>query len=87
MRFATSGSATVDGVNVNAGPAIGYCPQFDAIPLELTGRQVLKLVARLNGLSDVSTRIRQILHAIRLEEHADKLIKKYRFITNFIIFN
>uniref|UniRef100_A0A915ME39 ABC transporter domain-containing protein n=1 Tax=Meloidogyne javanica TaxID=6303 RepID=A0A915ME39_MELJA len=77
VRFATSGSATVDGVNVNAGPAIGYCPQFDAIPLELTGRQVLKLVARLNGLSDVSTRIRQILHAIRLEEHADKLIKKY----------
>uniref|UniRef100_A0A915LQ69 ABC transporter domain-containing protein n=1 Tax=Meloidogyne javanica TaxID=6303 RepID=A0A915LQ69_MELJA len=77
VRFATSGSATVDGVNVNAGPAIGYCPQFDAIPLELTGRQVLKLVARLNGLSDVSTRIRQILHAIRLEEHADKLIKNY----------
>uniref|UniRef100_A0A914N349 ABC transporter domain-containing protein n=1 Tax=Meloidogyne incognita TaxID=6306 RepID=A0A914N349_MELIC len=77
VRFATSGSATVDGVNVNAGPAIGYCPQFDAIPLELTGRQVLKLVARLNGLSDVSTRIRQILHAIRLEEHVDKLIKNY----------
>lgn len=77
VRFATSGTATVEGVNVNAGPAIGYCPQFDALPMELTGREVLKLVARLNGLSDFSTRIRQILHGVLLEEHADKLVKNY----------
>ena len=80
MRFATAGTATIDGVNVNAGPAIGYCPQFDALPMEMTGREVLKLIARLNGLSDISTRIRQILHCILLEDHADMLIKHYRFV-------
>jgi ABC-type multidrug transport system ATPase subunit len=80
VRFANAGSATVDGVNVNAGPAIGYCPQFDALPMELTGREVLKLVAYLNGLSDISSRVSQILYCILLEDHADKQIKQYRFV-------
>lgn len=80
VRFASSGSATVNGVNVNAGPAIGYCPQFDALPMELTGREVLHLIACLNGLSDIPNRVNQILNTIVLEGHADKLIKHNRFI-------
>ena len=64
---------------MNKAPAIGYCPQFDALPMELTGREVLTLLARLNGFSDVKTRIDRILWCIRMEENAGKKIMHYRF--------
>uniref|UniRef100_A0A183C178 ABC transporter domain-containing protein n=1 Tax=Globodera pallida TaxID=36090 RepID=A0A183C178_GLOPA len=48
-KLATSGLATICGKDVSRRPPIGYCPQSDALPMELTGREVLTLVARLNG--------------------------------------
>lgn len=36
----SSGVASIEGIDVSDGPTIGYCPQFDALPLELTGRLV-----------------------------------------------
>ena len=35
VQFASSGSASVGGVDVVRSPTIGYCPQFDALPFEL----------------------------------------------------
>jgi ABC-2 type transport system ATP-binding protein len=78
IRFATSGCATIEGVNVNKAPAIGYCPQFDALPMELTGREVLTLLARLNGFSNIKTRIDRILWCIRMDDQADKKVMHYR---------
>uniref|UniRef100_A0A7E4WCV7 ABC transporter domain-containing protein n=1 Tax=Panagrellus redivivus TaxID=6233 RepID=A0A7E4WCV7_PANRE len=37
--LATSGNAHVSGVDIRQMPVIGYCPQFDALPTDLTGRQ------------------------------------------------
>jgi len=43
---------------------IGYCPQFDAINDQLTGRESLKLMAILRGIPPSSTK-----------KHVDKWIK------------
>lgn len=43
---------------------IGYCPQFDAINDQLTGRETLKLMAILRGISPFNTTY-----------HVDKWIK------------
>uniref|UniRef100_A0A914H1R2 ABC transporter domain-containing protein n=1 Tax=Globodera rostochiensis TaxID=31243 RepID=A0A914H1R2_GLORO len=75
-KLATSGRATIcDGNDVSRRPPIGYCPQFDALPMELTGREVLTLVARLNGFFDVSAKVQTILHCIQMDDQADKLIR------------
>uniref|UniRef100_A0A7E4WE17 ABC transporter domain-containing protein n=1 Tax=Panagrellus redivivus TaxID=6233 RepID=A0A7E4WE17_PANRE len=47
--LATSGNAHVSGVDIRQMPVIGYCPQFDALPTDLTGRQVLTILGRLNA--------------------------------------
>jgi ABC-type multidrug transport system ATPase subunit len=36
---------------------IGYCPQFDAINDELTGRETLKLMAVLRGISPTDAKM------------------------------
>src|SRR5688500_2781590 len=41
LSFSSAGCAVVNGMDVIDSPAIGYCPQFDALPLDLTGREVL----------------------------------------------
>lgn len=46
--------------------------------MELTGREVLTLLARLNGFSNVKRRVDQILWCVRMEREADKLIQYYR---------
>jgi len=43
---------------------IGYCPQFDAINDQLTGRETLRLMAILRGISPTNTK-----------KHVDKWIK------------
>lgn len=43
---------------------IGYCPQFDAINDQLTGRETLNLMAVLRGISPLNTK-----------KHVDKWIK------------
>lgn len=43
---------------------IGYCPQHDALNNQLTGKESLKLMAILRGISPLSAK-----------EHVDKWIK------------
>ncbi|KAL3115156.1 hypothetical protein niasHT_016249 [Heterodera trifolii] len=75
IKFATSGTAAISGVCVSKHPPIGYCPQFDALPMELTGREVLHLIAQLNGFSEVSQKTETILKCIQMDKQADKRIK------------
>ncbi|KAF5274074.1 hypothetical protein FQR65_LT04472 [Abscondita terminalis] len=57
---------------------VGYCPQFDAINEVLTGREMLHLFAELRGISDgVEQEVNMWLHALGLDEYADKLCGKY----------
>lgn len=44
---------------------IGYCPQFDAINDQLTGRESLELMAILRGISPLNT-----------IKHVDKWLKR-----------
>ncbi|CAD5216495.1 unnamed protein product [Bursaphelenchus okinawaensis] len=75
--FASAGKATVEGVDVVDSPTIGYCPQFDALALDLTGRELLTILGRLNGFHDVEHRVQKVLDSIRMSPQADKLISFY----------
>lgn len=75
--FATAGRATVSGVNVVDRPVVGYCPQFDALAKDLTGRETLTLLGRLNGFADVPGRVAKVLDSIRMTQQADKLVQFY----------
>ena len=57
---------------------LGYCPQYDALIDQLTGRETLVLFARLRGVRDVNACVSQLLKDLLLTEHADKLVKAYR---------
>jgi len=54
---------------------IGYCPQFNAINDQLTGRETLKLMAILRGISPLNT-----------EEHIDKWIQLMGMRNSLILF-
>lgn len=80
----TSGEAWVEGISIKSDmnkvhQKIGYCPQFDALFDDLTGRETLKIFALLRGIptdeiDEVSTRL-----AIELAftKHLDKRTSAY----------
>lgn len=76
--YPTSGRATVQGVDVSERPPIGYCPQFDALSGDLTGRETLTLIGKLNGLKEVKWRVDKVLESIQLVREQHKLVKHYR---------
>jgi ATP-binding cassette subfamily A (ABC1) protein 3 len=76
-KFASNGYAYVKGVDIRSMPTIGYCPQFDALALDLTGRQILSLIGHLNGFVDVPSRVESVLESIHMEPQADKLVLHY----------
>ena len=53
---------------------MGYCPQQSALPFKLTGREALRLYARLRGVA--STRVEKVveklLRKLDLNDHADR---------------
>uniref|UniRef100_A0A7E4WBQ9 ABC transporter domain-containing protein n=1 Tax=Panagrellus redivivus TaxID=6233 RepID=A0A7E4WBQ9_PANRE len=75
--LATSGNAHVSGVDIRQMPVIGYCPQFDALPTDLTGRQVLTILGRLNAFYNVEERVNIVLESIQMTAQADKLVYHY----------
>jgi len=75
--LATHGNAFVKGMSIRNMPPIGYCPQFDALAMDLTGREILTLLGRLNGFRDVPERVKCILESIQMVQQADKLVMHY----------
>ncbi len=66
----SGGDALVNGASVltdlpRVRRSLGYCPQFDALDPLLTGREHLRLYARLRGLpeEDVKRVSQHSLHA------------------------
>jgi ATP-binding cassette subfamily A (ABC1) protein 3 len=91
-KFASNGYAYVKGIDIRKMPTIGYCPQFDALALDLTGRQTLTLVGHLNGFADVTNRVESVLESIHMEPQADKIVLHYsggqkKKIVNWCYFN
>uniref|UniRef100_A0A182NHT5 ABC transporter domain-containing protein n=1 Tax=Anopheles dirus TaxID=7168 RepID=A0A182NHT5_9DIPT len=83
-RRITSGDAWVAGYSLRTQlPAvyqrIGYCPQFDALLDDLTGRETLRIFARLRGIPEAS--IESIAERLAVElsfaPHLDQPVQAY----------
>jgi ABC-2 type transport system ATP-binding protein len=81
---ADSGRAEVDGVDVLRNPAearrrIGLAGQFAAVDANLTGRENLTLVGKLNHLpkADAKARAGELLEQFGIAEAGDRLAKTY----------
>ncbi|KAK7486553.1 hypothetical protein BaRGS_00022219, partial [Batillaria attramentaria] len=58
---------------------MGYCPQFDALIDQMTGRETLTMYARLRGVpsSHIKRIVNNLISLLMLEPHADKLTGFY----------
>lgn len=79
-----SGRATVLGCDVAKAPELvrtlfGLAGQYAAVDENLTGRENLRMIGRLNHLrrSDSSTRATQLLEQFQLTDAADRTLKTY----------
>lgn len=77
QSFATAGTAYIDKRDVTEQIPIGYCPQFDALMLDFTGRESLKLIARMHGFLNVDEFVELALQNVGMVDHADKLVRYY----------
>uniref|UniRef100_A0A8C0WAN4 ABC transporter domain-containing protein n=1 Tax=Castor canadensis TaxID=51338 RepID=A0A8C0WAN4_CASCN len=80
----TSGDAFVKSLSVQSDLEkvrqwIGYCPQFDALPNFMTGREVLVMYARIRGIPEclINTCVNQLLEDLVMLMYADNLVKTY----------
>jgi ATP-binding cassette subfamily A (ABC1) protein 3 len=80
----SSGEAWVDGISIKTNmnqvhQRIGYCPQFDALIEDLTGRETLKIFALLRGVprSKIQEISEQLAEDLNFTKHLDKLTKAY----------
>lgn len=80
----SSGEAWVEGVSIKTAmnkvhQRIGYCPQFDALLDELTGRETLRIFALLKGIprNEIHRVSMQLATEFNFVKHLDKRIKAY----------
>ncbi|CAK1547174.1 unnamed protein product [Leptosia nina] len=80
----SSGDAFVCGYSVKSDLTsvyehIGYCPQFDAVFGELTGRETLKLFSLFRGIHDEHSTVRAevLAAALGFTKHLDKRVDQY----------
>lgn len=80
----SSGDAWVYGLSVKTSMNkvhrnIGYCPQFDALIDDLTGRETLKIFALLRGIPEnaISRVSLELAEELNFTKHLDKQIKAY----------
>ncbi|CAI5445255.1 unnamed protein product [Caenorhabditis angaria] len=77
QEFATSGEATLGGKDVTERVAIGYCPQFDALLLDLTGREILEILGQMHGFKKYQEKAELVLECVGMRQNADKLCRYY----------
>ncbi|KAB7497430.1 ATP-binding cassette sub-family A member 3, partial [Armadillidium nasatum] len=80
----SSGDAYVNGYSVKSNikkvqQEVGYCPQFDALLDQMTGRETLRMFARLRGVpeSRIDESIKTIADQLLVTTHLDKQVGKY----------
>lgn len=80
----SGGDIWVHGVNVKTNlkdvhKITGYCPQFDALIDDLTGRETLKIYCMLRGIVNQNAKDLSVSLAQELDffQHIDKLVKNY----------
>ncbi|CAJ0562912.1 unnamed protein product, partial [Mesorhabditis spiculigera] len=75
LKAASGGAIRVYGHQGTRSSAIGYCPQFDAVLMDFTGREVLKIMATCHGYSEPGKVATQVLAAVGMSHDGDKRIK------------
>ena len=62
--------------------SLGYCPQFDAVPQEMTGSEALRLFAALRGIPEecIETIIDDLSTKLFLRGNINKMIKEMRYV-------
>lgn len=80
----SSGEIYVCGYNIKkksreAQRLIGYCPQFDGLIDQLTGRETLTLFARLRGIPEnmIADQVNSLSELLLFQIHINKLVKDY----------
>ncbi|XP_054158739.1 phospholipid-transporting ATPase ABCA3-like [Oppia nitens] len=80
----SEGDIRVNGYDVKTNiqavqQQIGYCPQFDGLLEQLTGRETLALFCRLRGIreQDIGRHTDEISRLLYFDMHLDKLVKNY----------
>ncbi|XP_055623836.1 phospholipid-transporting ATPase ABCA3-like [Toxorhynchites rutilus septentrionalis] len=80
----SSGEAWVKGISLSTSMntvyrQIGYCPQFDALLDNLTGRETLKIYALLRGIreADIGNVSLTLAEELNFLKHIDKKTKEY----------
>ncbi|CAG7726830.1 unnamed protein product, partial [Allacma fusca] len=80
----SSGEAFVYGHSVNSDiknvqKNLGYCPQLDSIIEELTGRETIRLFARLRGIkeSEIDSLVERLAANLLFSEHIDQRVGAY----------
>ncbi|GFO27722.1 ATP-binding cassette sub-family a member [Plakobranchus ocellatus] len=80
----TGGNAYLKGYDVRndikqVQANMGYCPQFDALIDQMTGRETLVMYARLRGVPEknIDHVVNSLIDILMLKPHADKLTGQY----------
>ncbi|XP_071520079.1 phospholipid-transporting ATPase ABCA3 [Panulirus ornatus] len=80
----SSGDAFVNGYSIKSDlkkvqQEIGYCPQFDALHDHMTGRETLRMFARLRGVPErhIDEMIISLAKQLLVAQHLDNLIGNY----------
>lgn len=80
----SSGEAWLRGISLKSNmnrvhKAIGYCPQFDALLEDLTGRQTLSMFCLLRGVprGQVTALMMRLANDLNFLQHLDKNVSEY----------
>lgn len=80
----SDGNAWVRGISLksdmpNVHKMIGYCPQFDALIEDLTGRETLEMFALLRGVphEDIDGVSLRLASELNFTKHIDKKVSEY----------
>ena len=83
-EYMSSGTAMLNGITLNKDKRnfltqIGYCPQFDSIIGEMTGREMLTLFARLRGMhpNEIDDEVKHWISEVGIEIYADRKCGTY----------
>src|SRR5699024_6245038 len=80
----TSGNVWINGVSLKEAKnkvysQIGYCPQFDPLLDQFTGRETLRMISQIRGIDPdlIDDQIDALAHLLFFKEHIDKKANSY----------
>ena len=80
----SAGDAYVSGYSITSDikkvqQEVGYCPQFDAMLNQMTGRETMRMFARLRGVPEklIDAHITSLAEQLIVTPHLDNLVGNY----------